>query len=314
MWIDSLQELSTLGTSLKKAFIQKYCPPSKTTKRLEDIHNFKQESDESLYKAWERYNDLLYNCPTHDINSHQKVNIFYKGLSTMNYQLLDLQGPIPEMTPTQALTAIQTIADNSQKWHDGTPSRSISSNSNTNGLAVIVAQNNKGRTTKVLQYILSPKEQNPGNFTLPCTIGDFNFYAMADLGVIDCFEEALDPNKDPMEKIFDYYKWVFDMKTEQLADEYELGIRKKGHILEMIWENCKNIQVTTVENELAQDGDFLDFFAILLYLEAKLKEVSCSNSTLPVYFISLMYNRDIVQTSKGIGVELSLDLFLPSIF
>ncbi|GJS13003.1 putative reverse transcriptase domain-containing protein [Tanacetum coccineum] len=57
---------------LKKAFIQRYCPPSKTAKRLEDIHNFKQEIDESLYQAWEWFNDLLYKCPTHDINSHQK--------------------------------------------------------------------------------------------------------------------------------------------------------------------------------------------------------------------------------------------------
>ncbi|GJR80815.1 hypothetical protein Tco_0151600 [Tanacetum coccineum] len=40
---------------------------------LEDIHNFKQEGDESLYQACERYNNLLYKCPTHDINSHQKV-------------------------------------------------------------------------------------------------------------------------------------------------------------------------------------------------------------------------------------------------
>ncbi|GJY12645.1 zinc knuckle CX2CX4HX4C containing protein [Tanacetum coccineum] len=38
---------------LKKAFIQRYCPPSKTAKRLEDIHNFKQEIDELLYQAWE---------------------------------------------------------------------------------------------------------------------------------------------------------------------------------------------------------------------------------------------------------------------
>ncbi|GKA87961.1 hypothetical protein Tco_0809725 [Tanacetum coccineum] len=60
--------------------------------------------------------------------------------------------------------------------------------------------------------------------------------------VIDYFEEALDPDKDPMERSFDDYKWVFDLEIEQLADEYELGIGKKGHILETIWENCKNIQ------------------------------------------------------------------------
>ncbi|GKC28645.1 hypothetical protein Tco_1035939, partial [Tanacetum coccineum] len=46
--------------------------------------------------------------------------------------------------------------------------------------------------------------------------------------------EALNLDKDPMERSFDDYKWVFDLEIEQLADEYELGIGKKGHILEMI--------------------------------------------------------------------------------
>ncbi|GKC06797.1 putative reverse transcriptase domain-containing protein, partial [Tanacetum coccineum] len=128
-----------------------------------------------------------------------------------------------KLPPTQALTAIQTMADHAQKWHDGTSSRNISSSSNVDGLAAIirphlnkecplneevkqleevkygkfrrfapfngsnrakfcVAQNNEERTTKVLQCKLPPKEQNLRNFTLPCTIGDFNFYAMADLG------------------------------------------------------------------------------------------------------------------------------------
>ncbi|GKC39762.1 hypothetical protein Tco_1052146 [Tanacetum coccineum] len=60
--------------------------------------------------------------------------------------------------------------------------------------------------------------------------------------VIDCFKEELDPDKDRMERSFDDYKWVFDLEIDQLADEYKLGIGKKGHILEMIWENYKNIQ------------------------------------------------------------------------
>ncbi|GJX64466.1 hypothetical protein Tco_0298809 [Tanacetum coccineum] len=121
-------------------------------KQLENIHNFKQEGDESLYQAWERYNDLLYKCPIHDINSHQKVNIFYKGLSTMNRQLLDLQGPIPGMRPAKALTAIQTMADHSQKWHDGSTSRNIGSSSNKDGLVALVNKlDNLGRDMKKLK-------------------------------------------------------------------------------------------------------------------------------------------------------------------
>ncbi|GJZ51698.1 uncharacterized mitochondrial protein-like protein [Tanacetum coccineum] len=51
-WVDRLTP-RTINTwdLLKKAFIQRYCPPSKTAKQLEDIHNFKQEGEESLYQA-----------------------------------------------------------------------------------------------------------------------------------------------------------------------------------------------------------------------------------------------------------------------
>ncbi|GJW96520.1 phospholipase-like protein [Tanacetum coccineum] len=138
-WVNRLSP-GTINTwdLLKKAFIQRYYPSSLTTKQLEDIHNFKQEGDESLYQAWERYNDLLYKCPIHDINSHQKVNIFYKGLSTMNCQLLDSHELIPGMTPAQALTTIQTMADHSQKWHNGTTSMNIGSSSSKDGLDALI--------------------------------------------------------------------------------------------------------------------------------------------------------------------------------
>ncbi|GJU55148.1 hypothetical protein Tco_1228862 [Tanacetum coccineum] len=33
---------------------KRYCPPSSTAKQLEEIYNFKQEGDETLYQAWER--------------------------------------------------------------------------------------------------------------------------------------------------------------------------------------------------------------------------------------------------------------------
>ncbi|GJY96628.1 hypothetical protein Tco_0513538 [Tanacetum coccineum] len=61
-------------------------------------------------------------------------------------------GPIPGMTPTQALTAIQTMVDHSQKWHDGTSSRNISSSSDTDGLAVVISKlGNLGRDMKKLK-------------------------------------------------------------------------------------------------------------------------------------------------------------------
>ncbi|GJY22360.1 hypothetical protein Tco_0394926 [Tanacetum coccineum] len=103
-WVDRLYPRTVNSWDLlKKAFIQKTCTPSNTAKKLEEIRNFKQAGDEMLYQAWERYNDLLYKFLAHDINSHQK-----------------------------------TMANHSQKWHDGSSSRNINSSSNSEGIDSIV--------------------------------------------------------------------------------------------------------------------------------------------------------------------------------
>nr|GEU44747.1 uncharacterized protein [Tanacetum cinerariifolium] len=40
-------------------FLNKYCPPARTAKKMEEINNFQQEPDESLFRAWERFKELL---------------------------------------------------------------------------------------------------------------------------------------------------------------------------------------------------------------------------------------------------------------
>ncbi|GKD38369.1 hypothetical protein Tco_1258576 [Tanacetum coccineum] len=57
------------------------------------------------------------------------------------------------MTPAQALTAIQTMADHSLKWHDGSSSRNIGSScSNSEGIAAIVSKlDSLGRDMKKLK-------------------------------------------------------------------------------------------------------------------------------------------------------------------
>ncbi|GJW45745.1 hypothetical protein Tco_0077391 [Tanacetum coccineum] len=79
--------------------------------------------DETLYHAWERYNDLLYQCPLHNLNYQQKVHIFYTGLDISTCKILDSNGFIPLMTPTKALESIQVMADHSHDWYDETTTR-----------------------------------------------------------------------------------------------------------------------------------------------------------------------------------------------
>ncbi|GJR71247.1 hypothetical protein Tco_0083612 [Tanacetum coccineum] len=64
------------------------------------------------------YIDLLYQCPLHDLNCKQKVHIFYTGLDISTHRILDSNGIIPLMTPTQALESIQVMAYHSHNWYD----------------------------------------------------------------------------------------------------------------------------------------------------------------------------------------------------
>ncbi|GJS46538.1 hypothetical protein Tco_0596659 [Tanacetum coccineum] len=49
----------TTWETLKDKFLSKYCPPAQTAKKMEEINNFQQDPDETLYKAWKRYKELL---------------------------------------------------------------------------------------------------------------------------------------------------------------------------------------------------------------------------------------------------------------
>ncbi|GJW99277.1 putative reverse transcriptase domain-containing protein [Tanacetum coccineum] len=43
----------------KIKFLSKYCPPARTANKMEEINNFQQEPDETLYQACERFKELL---------------------------------------------------------------------------------------------------------------------------------------------------------------------------------------------------------------------------------------------------------------
>ncbi|GKA28806.1 hypothetical protein Tco_0715051 [Tanacetum coccineum] len=90
---------------------------------MEEINNFQQKPDETLFQAWERFKELLMKCPH---------NIDLRCMSK---------------TVENAKKAIQETEEYSQKWHNET-SR-VRSTETSDGLTAIQAQlNNLGRQIK----------------------------------------------------------------------------------------------------------------------------------------------------------------------
>ncbi|GJW52384.1 hypothetical protein Tco_0093735 [Tanacetum coccineum] len=136
------------GGRLYGSFFGRFLGVRIKREQKEEINNIQQEPDESLFRAWERFKELLMKCPQHYLTNMQEVILFYNGLDVPTRQILNLRGAIPTKKNSDAKVAIQEMAEYSQKWHNGTSSRSRSTET-SDGLAAIQAQlNNLGREIK----------------------------------------------------------------------------------------------------------------------------------------------------------------------
>ncbi|GKG48237.1 reverse transcriptase domain-containing protein, partial [Tanacetum coccineum] len=62
----------TTWDRLKTKVLNKYCPPARTAKKMEEINNFSQEPDQNLYQAWEQFKEHLMKCSQHYLTKMQE--------------------------------------------------------------------------------------------------------------------------------------------------------------------------------------------------------------------------------------------------
>jgi len=68
-WFHSLQIGSiTSWDEMRKVFLSRFFPRSKTAQLRNQITQFTQRDGESLYDAWERFKEMLRLCPDHGLD------------------------------------------------------------------------------------------------------------------------------------------------------------------------------------------------------------------------------------------------------
>ncbi|GJY51836.1 pyruvate dehydrogenase (acetyl-transferring) kinase, mitochondrial [Tanacetum coccineum] len=85
---------------LKIKFLRKYCPPARIAKKMEEINNFQQEHEETLYQACERFKELLMKCPQHYLIEMQEARSTETsdGLAAIQAQLNNLGREIKKVS------------------------------------------------------------------------------------------------------------------------------------------------------------------------------------------------------------------------
>nr|GEU30911.1 reverse transcriptase domain-containing protein [Tanacetum cinerariifolium] len=81
-WFDRLSKNSIhTFQEMASKILPKYFPPSMVTKLRNDISNFRQLPDESLFEEWERYKLSINRCPNHNMLLVTQIDTFYNGLT-----------------------------------------------------------------------------------------------------------------------------------------------------------------------------------------------------------------------------------------
>ncbi|GJU41409.1 reverse transcriptase domain-containing protein [Tanacetum coccineum] len=89
-WFDRLPKISIHNVQeMASIFLSKDFPPSMVTKLRNNISNFRQLPDESLFEAWERYKISIDRCPNHNMLLVNQIDTFYNGLTLRHHDTIN---------------------------------------------------------------------------------------------------------------------------------------------------------------------------------------------------------------------------------
>ncbi|GJR09307.1 reverse transcriptase domain-containing protein [Tanacetum coccineum] len=137
IWLEKEPPRSILTwDDLVSKFINQLFPSSKTTNLRNEITRFQQRFDESFYKAWDRFNDLLRACPHHGFSELHQLDTFYNALNANDQDSLNSAagGNFLDKMPHECLKIIESKSK-VRNSRNKTGVAKVSSNSSTFGIS-----------------------------------------------------------------------------------------------------------------------------------------------------------------------------------
>nr|GEU44761.1 reverse transcriptase domain-containing protein [Tanacetum cinerariifolium] len=162
-WFDCLQS-NSINTfeKMAKMFLGKYFPPSMVTKLKNDITNFRQRPDESLFEAWECYKPSIDCCPNHNMLPVTQIDTFYNGLTLRHRDTINAAADETFMKrrPEECYDLIENMTAHHNDW-DTSAQRSESSSSTTSSfnLEIVALKAEMAKINKNLMKVIQINQQ-----------------------------------------------------------------------------------------------------------------------------------------------------------
>jgi hypothetical protein len=113
-WLESLPPRSvTTWRTLHDLFMTKFFPPAKTTELRKRITSYHQLPNESFVETWERFKELLRQCPTHGQPPYVLQEIFFQGINAATKDRINLHTDCGfiEMDPDEAWALLDKLTN-----------------------------------------------------------------------------------------------------------------------------------------------------------------------------------------------------------
>ncbi|GKE26508.1 reverse transcriptase domain-containing protein [Tanacetum coccineum] len=143
-WYDCLPRNSIHSfDDMMRKFLSKYFPSSMVTKLRNEIMNFRQDLNESLFEAWERYKLSIDRYPNHNRLLVTQIDTFYNGLTLWHQDTINAAagGTFMQKTPEECYDLIENMTAHHNHWDTSATrdetSKTISSTTTTESPEVV---------------------------------------------------------------------------------------------------------------------------------------------------------------------------------
>nr|GEW58746.1 reverse transcriptase domain-containing protein [Tanacetum cinerariifolium] len=147
---------------MAKIFLGKYFPPSMVTKLKNEITNFRQRPDESLFEAWECYKFSIDRCPNHNMLPVTQIDTFYNRLTLRHRDTINAAagGTFMKRCLEECYDLIENMTTHHNDW-DTSAQRNESSSSITSSfdLEIVALKAKMEEINKNLMKVLQVNQQ-----------------------------------------------------------------------------------------------------------------------------------------------------------
>nr|GEX94612.1 reverse transcriptase domain-containing protein [Tanacetum cinerariifolium] len=161
-WFDRLPR-NSINTfeQMTKMSLGKYFPPSMVTKLRNEITNFRQCPDESLFEAWEHYKLSIDRCPNHKMLTVTQIDTLYNGLTLKHCDTINAAcGTFMKRCLEECYDLIENMTAHHNDW-DTSAQRSESSSyiTSSSDQGIVALKAKKAEINKNLIKVLQINQQ-----------------------------------------------------------------------------------------------------------------------------------------------------------